>query len=152
MFALKFCTIFNFHCIEVVRSREWDILTFSVDMASEILNPCHGREICAFSYKSTKIFDQHSNEQSQGSPNTRAAGKYWIWINCFAFEDAYNNQKNKIHGKSGYLWIICNVFSCVSMFCKISIHFKSEKKSVQNQHIQLWFVCVYMYTYTYIYK
>ena len=41
MIALKCCTILNFHCIRVIK--EWNILTFSVYMASEIHNPCHDR-------------------------------------------------------------------------------------------------------------
>ena len=41
MIALKYCTILNFHCIKVIK--EWNILTFSVCMASEIHNPCHDR-------------------------------------------------------------------------------------------------------------
>lgn len=64
----------------------------------DIFNPygfrnLHGRKVCAFCYKSEKIFNQHSNEQSQGNPNTMAAGKYWVWINLSEFVDAYSNKK-----------------------------------------------------------
>lgn len=38
MLVLQVCTILIFHCIEIIRSGEWDILTFSVHMASEVLN------------------------------------------------------------------------------------------------------------------
>ena len=51
------------------------------------------QEGIAFSYEATEIFREYSNEQSQGNPNIKAASKYWIWINFFAFEDTYNNQK-----------------------------------------------------------
>ena len=38
MVVLQCCAILIFHCTEIIRSRQWDILTFSDHMASEVLN------------------------------------------------------------------------------------------------------------------
>lgn len=95
MVGLHSCTVFIFHCIEKIRGGCWDILTFSVHMASEVLNPSYDSKVCLLCYKSENIFNQHSNEQSQGNPNTRAPGKNWAWIKFSVSVDAANDKKIK---------------------------------------------------------
>lgn len=73
MAVLQFCITLIFPGIEGIGGgRYFDIFS---PYDSEVLNPCHGRKICAFGHKSKKIFNQHSNEKSQGNTNIRAAGK-----------------------------------------------------------------------------
>lgn len=115
MVVLHSCTIFIFHCIEKIRGGCWGTLTFSVHMAPEVLNPSHDSKVCSRCYKSEKIFNQHSNEQSQGNANTRAAGKDWAWIKFSVSVDVYNNKKIKSTGTvdtSGWFIIYSHIFSC----------------------------------------
>lgn len=116
MVLLHSCTIFMFYCIEEIRGGDWGILTFSVhENGLEVLNPSHDGKVYSLCYESEKIFNQHSNEQSQGNPNTRAAGKDWLWIKFSVSVDAHNNKKIKSMvtvDTSGWFIIYSHIFSC----------------------------------------
>lgn len=77
MVVLQFCAILIFHCIEIIRSREWDILTFSDHMASEVANSTMVRRY-AHSVTNLKIYlisTQMSRAKETQTPGL-LAGKY----------------------------------------------------------------------------